>query len=305
MPDVERVEFDLEIEIDPTVSRGRLARALRQARLDAGQSQQQAGEALGWSVSKVIRVEGATVGVTQTDVRAMLSQYGISDAAAVDHCVQLSIVGRRQPWGQYRDVLAGDELRYLAHEGSAARIRLFEFGTVPDLLQTEAFACRLISQLATPHTAPDATRRLLQARMTRQLRLRNEESVTAHVILDEAVVRRIVGPTPQDRHLMVDQLAWIRSLAQWPSITVQILPFTAGVHVGLLGPFTLVESVDAAIGEVLFLDDAAPRRLYPCDHPQVARYQAIFGDLADGALDADRSSGLLDQIIDDLTTTRC
>ena len=56
----------------PEVMRRRLRVALRQYRDAAELTQRAAAEALDWSVSKIIRIEQGAVGITPTDLRALL-----------------------------------------------------------------------------------------------------------------------------------------------------------------------------------------------------------------------------------------
>lgn len=46
------------------------------------------GEEVDWALSKVIRIEGDQVGVSTTDLRALLGLYGINDAGTVDGLVR-------------------------------------------------------------------------------------------------------------------------------------------------------------------------------------------------------------------------
>ena len=69
---------------DPSRQRRRLRVELRRVRDAAGLTQRQAAERLEWSLSKLIRIEAGTVGVSVTDLRAMLQLYGVTKQSLVD-----------------------------------------------------------------------------------------------------------------------------------------------------------------------------------------------------------------------------
>src|SRR4051794_41070755 len=122
------------------MQRRRLRVELRRARAAAGYTQRDVAEALDWSYSKLLRIENGQVGVSRTDLKALLDHYLITDEGQLKAFAQLARDGRRQPWSAYRDVLNPDYMIYLGHEGSASTIRHFEQLVIPGLLQTEAYA---------------------------------------------------------------------------------------------------------------------------------------------------------------------
>jgi len=61
-----------------------LASALTAARKQKGMSQNVAAEKLEWSVSKVIRIEGAQTQPSLVDVNSLCQLYGITDAKTVE-----------------------------------------------------------------------------------------------------------------------------------------------------------------------------------------------------------------------------
>ena len=67
----------------------RLRGELRQQR-DARQlTQKEVAEALDWSPSKLIRIERGPVGISVTDVRALLQHYGVTDISRVEALVDM------------------------------------------------------------------------------------------------------------------------------------------------------------------------------------------------------------------------
>jgi transcriptional regulator with XRE-family HTH domain len=132
----------------PTIRRRRLGATLRRLREASGLSLHAVAEELGWSTSKVSRIESAKIAVTPADVRTLL---GVLDASSdeVDTLVSLASEDR-QPgwWRQYAEVLPPWFEGYLSLESEAARLLAYESEVVPGLLQTEQYAAEVLRQSA-------------------------------------------------------------------------------------------------------------------------------------------------------------
>jgi transcriptional regulator with XRE-family HTH domain len=85
-------------EEPPAVARQRVRRALRKARQATGLVQGDVAQRLNWSQSKVQRIESGAVGVSVTDLRALLGVYGIRDEALIEQLVKDAAISRRQRW---------------------------------------------------------------------------------------------------------------------------------------------------------------------------------------------------------------
>jgi transcriptional regulator with XRE-family HTH domain len=127
---------------DAPVQRRRLRSELRRARQDAGLTQKDVAEALEWSLSKLIRIEAGAVGISTTDLRALLQHYRINDPKVVDRILSLARAGKEQRgwWTTYRDVTSQQFLTFLGYENSATVILVFQANLIPGLIQDEEYA---------------------------------------------------------------------------------------------------------------------------------------------------------------------
>jgi transcriptional regulator with XRE-family HTH domain len=240
---------------DPAVQRRRLIVELRRARVRAGFTQKQVAEELDWSLSKLLRIESGQIGISTTDLRALLDHYGIHDAAQRSQLVTLAQHSRRQTWTEFRDVLHPDFMVYLRYESAAALIRDFNGTFVPGLLQTEEYARAVIRTLTQDESEIDIDRQV-QVRMRRQEILDRADPPRLHFILDESVIRRRIGGT----RVMRRQLIQLKALAERSHVTIQILPFSFGSHLGMSGYknefFRLESTATAAEGFARWIDRA-------------------------------------------------
>ncbi|MGW3040985.1 Scr1 family TA system antitoxin-like transcriptional regulator [Kitasatospora sp. NPDC001159] len=109
-------------------------------------------------------------------------------------------------------------------EAKAEAIEEFSAATIPGLLQTpEVARCSLLA--GHPYATPQELEALVSTRLDRQKRLSSSAPPHCWFILDESTLRRPVG----NPAVMRQQLDAIAS-DQRSHITVQILPFAAGVH---------------------------------------------------------------------------
>jgi transcriptional regulator with XRE-family HTH domain len=267
-------------ESSPTVSRLQLGRELRRLREAAGVSRERAAAELECSTSKMSKIETGKATIRAAEVRVLLERYGVDDRDAV---LRLARDARRR--SSYR--VPDWAKTYLGLEAEAAEIRTYQPELVPGLLQTEAYA-RVITQAVNPARDPREVERIVAARLDRQKRLRSEDAPLLWAILNEAVIRRVVG----GREIMGRQLEYLASLAEDPNITIQVLPFSAGAHPAMGSSFVHLRLADPPDAEMIYLENMASAD-YHDRPPQVAAYFTAFGMLAAAALNPTESSALL------------
>jgi transcriptional regulator with XRE-family HTH domain len=271
---------DMASDPGPVVQRARLTAELQRIRRDAGKTQEEVARALDWSPSKLIRIEGGNVGISTTDLQALLRYCGISDEARV---LELSALARgargRGWWDPYKEDLGAPFSSYLGYELGASFVRSFSPLLVPGLLQTEEYARALTIEY---RPAPVAEV-VIEARMLRQDKIFNREDLPQqHYVLDEAVIRRRVGGQ-RDPGIMPRQLVHLLELAQRPDITIELIPFEGGSHFGMRGEFTILGFESGPAG-VLFLENAQGPDLTVADSDQIASYLEAFDHLRQLAL---------------------
>jgi hypothetical protein len=122
----------------------------------------------------------------------------------------------------------------------------------------------------------------------RQERVRSGE-LTVHAVIDEAALRRPVGDPPVVR----DQLDRLLEDAARPNVTLQIVPFSRGLHPGLDGSFQQLAFPTARLRELVYVEGMLGNFLL--DKPgEVGRYRRVFGALCDRfALPADHTGDWL------------
>jgi hypothetical protein len=75
-------------------------------------------------------------------------------------------------------------------------------------------------------------------------------------LIDEGVLYRPVAPA----EVMYDQLTYLVDVSRRPNVTIQVVPYSAGGHTGLLGAF-VVADLDSSLG-IVYVEDIADGRVF-------------------------------------------
>jgi transcriptional regulator with XRE-family HTH domain len=235
----------------PLLPRRRLRAELKRARQASGLTQEQVAREMDWSLSKIIRIESASSGISANDLKALLRLYQVTDTGQVDALLALARAGReRSRSSAYRDVAPPPLLQLIEYESVASSVRQFENMFIPGIMQTEDYARAVIQDYYDERPGSDRLRALVELRVQREALFDSDNPPSFHFMLDEAVVRRLVGGSS----IMRRQLRRLIELAERPHITIEVVPFSAGLHPGMKGPFEIIQFADPANSDIVFLE---------------------------------------------------
>jgi uncharacterized protein DUF5753 len=184
---------------------------------------------------------------------------------------------------------------YLDIEERATVLRSWEPLVVPGLLQTESYA-RAMIRAGRPGDSDAEVDKLVMARIARQQIWDRQDPPPPMlgVILGEAVLRQLVG----DATIMREQLGRLLDAARNPRITIQVMPFAAGAHPGMLGPFVVASfetGPDAAYLDNALTGQVSERR------KEVARVSLLYDTLAREALSPRASAEFIAKVAGEWT----
>jgi transcriptional regulator with XRE-family HTH domain len=238
----------------PTVLRMILGRQLKALREKAGMNFDQAAEAIYSSSYTIRRMERAEGGLKPLTVKSLLLAYGVTDVREIDAFLALARDASKPGWWhRYNDVLPSWFSTFVGLEEAATMIRGYDPHWIPGLLQTEDYA-RASVRTGFPEAAEDEVRRRVELRLARQHILTRPDPPTVWLILDENTLRRPAATTGPE--VMRAQISKLIEAAARPDITVQVLPFSAGLHPAMYGPFRVFrfdaeEQPDIVYGETM------------------------------------------------------
>ena len=278
----------------PTVQRLVLGGHLRRLREEAGITTEQAAASIRGSHSKISRMEHGRVGFKERDIADLLTLYGVGPGDEREALLNLARGANTPGWWQaYADILPHWVEPYFGLEAAASFIREYELQFVPGLLQIEDYA-RAVIRLGTL-TSEDEVDRRAKARMSRQEILNRENPPKVWAIMDEGALRRIIGGP----EVMRQQLSHLIDMCDHPAVTLQILPFSAGAHRAMGGPFTILRYTEPDLRDVVYIEQLTSA-LYLDKPTEVDAYLEVIEEVCLQADASAKTPGILKSVLDNL-----
>lgn len=271
----------------PTVRRRELGALLRALRNEKGLTVEQVADRLLCSPSKVSRMETGHGVATRRDIRDLCDLYDVPEAAEREHLMSLAQQGKQAGWWQGYDL--DYFATYVGLEAEAVGIKYYQSSIVPGLLQTPDYA-RAMHAVSIPKIAPERIEQLIEVRLKRQRRLVQDPLIRLDVVLDEAVLHRLVG----GGSVMRAQLDRLIEASSQTNVTMQVIPYIAGAHPAMDSTFNIL-NFTGSISSVVYVEGLVGW-IY-VERPQdIDRYQQVFEHLRNVALSPQESIELLKRI---------
>jgi hypothetical protein len=255
---------------------------------------EEVAERLGWSGSKVSRIELYRTGVKLGDLRQLLDLYGVADAYREDLIALAQESAKRSPLRQIASGLPPESeyAAYLSAEAEAESVWNWEPQVVPGLLQTADYARAALEawQIMFPGPPREIERRV-DAKLLRQQVLARDPPLELSVVIDESVLHRRFGT----KAVMRQQLERLVEASELPNVQVRIYrldaddaPLTAGAFTYMQFPY---------VHDVPFHDIVSVEHLQGSytleDEDQTYKYRVAFEYLVRRALNPDESRSLI------------
>ncbi|MFE3167057.1 helix-turn-helix domain-containing protein [Streptomyces sp. NPDC059224] len=231
----------------PTVLRMILGRRLQERRQEAGVSLDEAARALRVAPLTIRRLEKAEVALKPLYVEKLLETYGADRQETEEFVAFAERANEPGWWHTYRDVLPSWFSAYVSLETGATTLRTYEPHYATGLLQTREYARAVLSG-GFPNDGDEELERRVDLRLRRQSLLERTEAPTLWVVMEEAVLHRVVGG-PQ---VMRGQIERLLEVTELEHVSVDVVPFTAGAHVGACAPFTYFRFEEPELPDVVY-----------------------------------------------------
>ncbi|WP_242902197.1 helix-turn-helix domain-containing protein [Actinomadura terrae] len=279
-------------EAGPTVPRMVLGAQLRRLREADGYSLEEASAAVRRPEEWISGLELGRIRLKLREVADLCAAYGVTDRAARATLLGLARQANEPGWwAAYQDVIPPWQEPYIGLEQSASVIRVYETQTVPELLQTPAYARALLEG----RQPPAATERLVRLRTRRQAILRRPRPARLWVVIDEAALRRTFGGGP----VAFAQLEHLLDVCDLPHVTIQVVPLDLASPAVPGGSFTLLRPPEPELPDVVYLE-RLNGALYPAEEEAVTSYWHVMNWLVVKAAPARATPSILLGILRDL-----
>lgn len=261
----------------PSPARVRLAAVLRGLREGAGMSTYDLRDALGWSQTRVTRMENARGEKPPklADVEAWARETGAPEAVRDELASLLKAAGSESmSWHvSHRGGLAARQREMAALERSATEIAHFQPEAIPGLLQSEGYARYTLAFADVTHKGGiDAA---VRERMKRQAILR-ESGRRFEYVLVEGALRWRPGPEP----LMAEQFGKLATTVALPAVTFSVIPFDREARTAYIQAFQVFRGPDGPA----VLTEGYAREDFLADPREVEIFERTFAVLRESAL---------------------
>ena len=267
-----------------------LGAELRKRRLAAGLTEAQLGGEVGWSASKISRIESGQIRLSEVDVIHYLAFCGIYGK----HCAELrALVREATPkpgyWLRQHEVgLPDSTCTLIYHESTAIASTSYEPQFVPGLLQTEGY----VRALATEQWPNSDIELAVRIRQERQRILHRPQPARFTYFLNERALQLTVGSLT----IMHDQLLTLLLLDGLPHVSIRVVPAAASTQAMFSGSFRLLEYTDH---QPLVYLDGPFCGLFLEDAEYVDAYRKLIPIIADVALNEHDSREYLASLASD------
>lgn len=277
----------LSVMAGPTVRRIQLGRELRRLREAADVSPLEARAAIDCSKSRFEHIErGRNVPSKAELILLVRDIYRAGHAVAALEEIRAE-ASKRGWWSTYAlpEWLAG----YVGLEHDATSVRELALETIPGLLQTEEYI-RTLTTLEVRLPEKEVDKRL-RTRLQRQERITGDDPLRLTAVVSEGALMRCA----RDPRVAAGQLAQLVERAAWPHVEVRVLPFDAGLHVGMNGPFSLLSFPDDLLADVAYHEYPVGGHIID-NQSIVSQLGTLFNELRNQSLGASESLAVLAQL---------
>ncbi|MQA09964.1 MAG: helix-turn-helix domain-containing protein [Pseudonocardiaceae bacterium] len=277
--------------INPKPPKARaLGAVLREVRETAGLSQRRLATKISRDQGVVSRWETGDRIPDVADVAQYLTALGIA-GARYDEVVGMAGNLDTPRWvaitlPEQRAQLAG----LLDLESTASAITDISPLLIPGLLQTRDYTKEIMAAAALP--AEELSTRVA-IRAGRRDVITRPDPASLLALIGEAALRQMIVPP----ELMARQLRYVLEMAERPNVDVRVLPFRAGWHPGVEGPFTLIEPRGES--PVVHLEKRESG-LFLHEEKDVAVYRQAVDWVLKAGMSAEDSAQLVDEVIKEM-----
>ncbi|MGW0643735.1 DUF5753 domain-containing protein [Streptomyces sp. S063] len=245
-----------------------VAEMARTLRIQRGWTQEQQGKEIGYSAAAISAME--TCAQPASDAMLVELQRVHGNGTRIFETARKYMRMERLP-EQFKD--------YALLEEAALSLQLFAANVVHGLFQTEAYARALIGG-GHPPLSDERVEELVQLRMARKALFDRDPLLMIEIIIDESVLRRVIG----SEEIMREQLLHLLECARRRNVTLLVLPLDAGKYgeyAGGRGSMNLLETPEherlaylEPQDETLLISDPAKVSVYAQRYAKI-RAQAL------------------------------
>ncbi|OWA23515.1 helix-turn-helix domain-containing protein [Streptomyces sp. CS057] len=257
-----------------------VAEVARTLRIQRGWTQEQLGRELGYSAAAVSAME--TCAQPASDAMLVELERVLGNGTGVFETARRFMRMEKYPI-QFQD--------YALLEQAAISLQLFATNVIHGLFQTEAYARALIGG-GYPPLSEQRVEELVQLRMERKVLFDRDPLPMIEIIIDEAVLRRVIG----GEEVMREQLLHLVECARRRNVTLLVLPLDAGKYGEYAAGHGEMNLVETPAHEHLVYLEAQDESLLISDPAKASTYARRYAMIRAQALGPRESLDLIKRL---------
>ncbi|MFI1227361.1 MULTISPECIES: Scr1 family TA system antitoxin-like transcriptional regulator [unclassified Streptomyces] len=257
-----------------------VAEVARTLRIQRGWTQEQLGHEIGYSAAAVSAME--TCAQPASDAMLVELERVLGNDTGIFVTARRYMRMERLPQ-QFQD--------YALLEEAAISLQLFVTNVIHGLFQTEAYARALIGG-GYPPLSDQRVDELVQLRMERTALFDRNPLPMIEIIIDEAVLRRVIG----GEEVMREQLLHLVECARRRNVTLLVLPLDAGKYGEYAAGHGQMTLVETPAHEHLVYLEAQDESLLISDPAKVSTYAQRYAKIRSQALGPRESLDLIKRL---------
>ncbi|MFJ8400622.1 Scr1 family TA system antitoxin-like transcriptional regulator [Streptomyces microflavus] len=254
-----------------------VAEVARTMRIQRGWTQEQEGQELGYSAAAVSAME--TCAQPASDAMLVELERVLGNGTGIFLTARRYMRMERLPQ-QFQD--------YALLEQDAISLQLFATNVIHGLFQTEAYARALIGG-GYPPLSDERVEELVQLRMDRKALFDRDPLPMIEIIIDEAVLRRVIG----SEEIMREQLLYLVECARRRNVTLLVLPLDTGKYGEYDGGRGEMNLIETPAHEHLVYLEPQDESLLISDPAKVSVYAQRYAKIRSQALGPRESLDLI------------
>nr|CTQ89977.1 Putative DNA-binding protein [Kibdelosporangium sp. MJ126-NF4] len=263
---------------------------LQRLREAAGKSQPEAGKAIDTSKAKISHFESGRNLPSLLEAEALLKFYGAPHL--VDVIADLIVQAReaKSTFDLNPDLeLAPGFSLYVGVEQGASTVFTYDATLFMGILHSRRYAEATVRGVLGEAVSDDHVAGLVDLRMRRQVALdRADNPLHVTAVINQGVLHQQFGGVD----VAAEQLDYLLTMAERDNVSLRVLPFSAGAHPAVHGPFTRLEFPVPGDFGLVYTEDLTGGRFHD-DTGVVDRYTQAGARLLELALSEGQSLSMI------------
>lgn len=232
------------------------------------------------SESSVSRIENGKQKITPANVRLLCQFYGVGAPDQDMLMRQAAESDDRASVVIDDDCVANWAKSFADLQHDSAEIKIYQLKLVPGPLQPPAYTRAIVAAGQSDQVSAEG---VVRSRLAQRQRLLDGKWAY-HAVLDEAALRTVVGGPI----VMAELASDLERVAALDNVTLQLVPFEAGAHIAMTGPFTMLRYPGSSAMSAVFVE--LDHAVWSAEKPRdLDRYEHMFERLTEVALSPDET----------------